>query len=305
MGFLFHWNAHFSPLSFSIAVCASGASQFLSRSRAGFPFRLLARVFEARCDGFFNITERVYMVQLSDSPGADSPLSGSLPFIMPIEALAKVRGPGRPHTDKTDKIVPEADLRRDNPAVIGRINPEPDHYPIRGEGAQLKLMKTTQGLIMRADHVVRDFLEDVHRELGEIVKAGSGEGAPIGYSGRTSPEIDLVRLGGLINRGELFLDSHSSARFDGMGPSLVVRNVASEGLKMFEHLKLALNELVREGRVAESSRPTVLAELVEMRGNLRSLVHHFDSRMLEFAATLQQKMAELGEGDGDSGPRAA
>lgn len=243
------------------------------------------------------------MVQFSISP-AESPGSepigvGSLTFKLPSDPFAKARGPWRP------PAAPDSDTQPASP-VIGRIQPEPDAYPIRGEGAQVQLIKTTQGLVMRADHVVRDFLEDVHRELGEIVKSGSGEGSPIGFKGRVSPEVDLVRLDGLINRGELFLDSHSSARFDGLGPSLVVRNVASEGLKLFEHLRLALNDLIRDGRVVESNRPIVLGELVEMRGNLRSLVHHFDSRMLEFAASLRQKMADqAGLEGGDDGPRAA
>ena len=211
--------------------------------------------------------------------------------------LARVKGP--PATQPDIEGDPSSDVNND---VVGRIRPAPDTFPIRGEGAQVKLINTTQGLIMRADHVVRDFLEDVHRELGEIVKNASGEAAPIGFLQQASPSLDVIRLQGLMNRAELFLENHSTARFDGLGPSLVVRNVASEGLKLFEHLRLSMGQVIHKGTVSPSERTPVLEQLVEMRGQLRGLVHHFDARMLEFAGALHQTMQQKNDGDG---PHAA
>jgi hypothetical protein len=217
-----------------------------------------------------------------------------------LAPLAKIHGPKRPPPATED-------VRRTDDPVVGRISPKAEAVPLRGEGAQLKLYKTTQGAIMRADHVVRDFLEDSHKEIGEIVKGASGPTSPVGLLNRTNPEIDLVRLGGLINRAELFLDAHSAARFDGLAPSLIVRNVSSEGLKLFEHLKLTLDELSRNGRIPESARSMALEQLVELRGSLRSLVHHFDSRMLQvFSAMHGAGEGTESESDaGDDGPTRA
>jgi|GEM_PF-6891545 len=163
------------------------------------------------------------------------------------------------------------------------------NYPVKGEGVRINIINTSQGAIMRADHVVRDFLDNAHRELGDIVKSASGQAIPIGFTKQSGPQIDTSRLEGLLNRAGLFLEEHSTARADGFGPSLVVREISSEGLKLFEHLRIALEESVRNGVVSAHNKSDVLMRLVEMRANLRSLVHHFDARMLEFGAELANR----------------
>lgn len=182
-------------------------------------------------------------------------------------------------------------------AVIGRINPPAQPYPIRGEGVQLKLIKTSEGvIIMRADHIVRDFLEEAHREMGEILKGASGSGSRIGFTAQEGSPLDVGKLEGLINRAGLFMEAHSSARFDGFGPSLVVRNVASEGLKIFEHLRLATDQATSNGSISAREKSTLLAHLIEVRGTVRSLIHHFDTQMLQYSEVLQRQM-QMTSGD--------
>ena len=196
-------------------------------------------------------------------------------FNLPKTAANKLQQPNTP-------TLQSAQIERRPPGSV-------TNYPIKGEGVEIKIIKTSQGVIMRADHVVRDFLDNAHKELGDSVKSASGHAVPIGFTEQNGPQIDAPRLEGLLNRAGLFLEEHSSARFDGFGPSLVVREVSSEGLKLFEHLRIVLEESVRNGAVSAHNKSEVLMRLVEMRGSLRSLVHHFDARMLELGAELAKR----------------
>lgn len=205
-----------------------------------------------------------------------------LAFELGVQAVARKQVADPPPEAPLDTAIP-AEL------LCGRPNRSTNTAipAIVGTAVELQIVSTAQGSIMRAEHSVREFLEQAHQQLGEIVRSGSGVRAPIGFANKAQPEVDISKLEGLVNCAGLFLDVHAVARADGFGPSLLVREISSEGLKIFEHLRLELITLNVDGQVSEGCRQPLLGYLVEVRGSLRGLLQHFDSGMLQFTATAQ------------------
>ncbi|NDC37251.1 MAG: hypothetical protein EBZ48_04280 [Proteobacteria bacterium] len=146
---------------------------------------------------------------------------------------------------------------------------------------RLEVSNKNGSIEVSVEHPMRDVLEQLGERLAQFISANMRPSAPIGLTSRSPERVEMAKLVAELKCGFRELERNASVRGDGLGPSLVVRRVASEASALVEHMLIDLIATRCDGRLPEGEVQEVLHTLTTLKHGLRQLIQQFDVLVIQ------------------------